>query len=71
MPLNLDFHSGNPIGLGILPSTYYKGHRTTSESVTSALAVQNLHIWTDAKATKIIFEGKRAVGILLQDGRKG
>ena len=71
MPINLDVNSGNPIGVGIVPISGSNGYRTTSASANLKDTLENLHIWTDTTAAKIIFEGTRAIGVETVDGVKG
>ncbi|KAK9482111.1 GMC oxidoreductase [Lipomyces starkeyi] len=67
---NLDLNSGNPIGIGIVPSSFAKGYRTTSLSANLSTIPENLTIWTESKAIRVLFDGKRAIGVQLQDGRQ-
>jgi choline dehydrogenase-like flavoprotein len=70
--LNLDFNSGNPMGVGLFPqSTSAKGGRTTSATAHLVDAPKNLLIWTNAVVEKLTFEGKRVVGVETADGRNG
>jgi choline dehydrogenase-like flavoprotein len=71
VPINLDVNSGNPIGVGITPNFASGGLRTTSASASLKDVPPNLHIWTDATVSKVIFEGTDAVGVETVDGRKG
>ena len=50
--------------------TSFNGCRTTSESIMKGNAPKNLTIATEAKATKVLIENKKAVGVELKDGRK-
>lgn len=70
-PRNLDHNSGNPIGLGVFPATYYRGMRTTSATAHLARAPNNLVVMTDSAATRIHFEGKQAMGVELENGQIG
>jgi len=70
--VNLDFNSGDPMGVGLFPqSTSAKVGRTTSATAHLVDAPQNLLIWTDAVVHKLAFEGAKVVGIETADGRKG
>ncbi|KAK9364672.1 GMC oxidoreductase [Lipomyces kononenkoae] len=69
MKRNLDLNSGNPIGIGIVPSNYANGKRVTSASANLSTIPDNLTIWTNSTAGQIIFDGKKAVGVHLRDGR--
>jgi choline dehydrogenase-like flavoprotein len=66
---NPDTNSGNPLGLAICPNTAYKGERTNSSDFLTG-APKNLHIVIDAQISRIVFEGRRAVGVETLDGRK-
>jgi choline dehydrogenase-like flavoprotein len=63
MPTNLDINSGNPIGNGISPATAYRSIRVTAATAYLSDPPINLHIVTNAQATKIIFKDKKAVGV--------
>ncbi|KAF2199071.1 choline dehydrogenase [Delitschia confertaspora ATCC 74209] len=69
-PVNLDFNSGNPVGVGISPVSYSKEGRTTSATAHLVGAPDNLAIWIDAPVHQLIFEGDRVVGVEAADGRK-
>jgi choline dehydrogenase-like flavoprotein len=60
---NMDVNSGDPIGVGVCATTGSHGKRTTAATAYLNSAPSNLEIVTDALATKIIFDGKKAVGI--------
>jgi choline dehydrogenase-like flavoprotein len=60
---NLDVNSGNPLGMAVCPSTGVRGLRTTAKTAYLMHAPENLVIITDAAASKILFEGKKAVGV--------
>ncbi|KAI8582140.1 hypothetical protein K450DRAFT_285409 [Umbelopsis ramanniana AG] len=60
---NLDLNSGNPIGVGASASTVYEGMRCTSSSAHIQPDKQNLTILVKSQATKILFEGTKAVGV--------
>ncbi|KIW24520.1 uncharacterized protein PV07_10231 [Cladophialophora immunda] len=69
-PINLDQNSGNPIGIGLSPTTVSHGLRTTAASAFLDNRPPNLTVWTDAVAARILFDGKTAVGVQLADGRR-
>lgn len=69
IPPNPDTNSGNPIGLAVCPNTAYKGERTNSSDFLTR-APRNLYIATDAQVARVLFEGRRAVGVETLDGRK-
>lgn len=62
-PSNLDINSGDPLGFGVEATTGHKWHRTTARNAYLADAPPNLMIVTDAPASKVLFDGKRAIGI--------
>jgi choline dehydrogenase-like flavoprotein len=64
LPKNLDTNSGNPIGNGVSSATGYKSKRVTAATAYLSDPPSNLHIVTNAPAAKIIFNGKRAIGVL-------
>jgi choline dehydrogenase-like flavoprotein len=69
--INLDFNSGDPLGIGIFPSSTSKNGRTTSATAHLVDAPDNLEIWTDATVHRLQFDGNKVVGIETADGRKG
>jgi len=66
--VNGDVNNGNPLGLGVLPSTSRKGRRVTAAAAYLSDVPDNLHIVTGAPVTKILLEGKRAVGVIAKGG---
>ncbi|KAL2009579.1 hypothetical protein VTN00DRAFT_5386 [Thermoascus crustaceus] len=69
-PINLDQNTGNPIGVAIGISSSSSGIRTTSSSAyLISKELLNLTIWTNSTVSKILFEGKRAVGVETLNGR--
>ncbi|KAI8582034.1 hypothetical protein K450DRAFT_285309 [Umbelopsis ramanniana AG] len=60
---NLDLNSGNPIGVGPSVSTLHEGMRSTSSSAHIQLDTPNLTIMVKSQATKILFEGTKAIGV--------
>ncbi|KAF2108061.1 choline dehydrogenase [Lophiotrema nucula] len=69
-PLNLDFNTGNPIGVGVFPASSSKQGRTTSATAHLVDPPSNLTIWTGAAVHRLLFEGAKVVGIETADGRK-
>ena len=75
---NLDFNSGDNEGVGFWQSTIFHSKEKNGERCSSAAAYllpflekrPNLEIITKAHATKILFEEKRAIGILYNKGRQ-
>jgi hypothetical protein len=70
-PRNLDPNSGNPVGISIFPASYFDGKRTTSANAHLPYAPNNLIVWTDSPVVQVLFSGKRAVGIELENGNQG
>ncbi|KAF1993016.1 GMC oxidoreductase [Amniculicola lignicola CBS 123094] len=68
--INLDFNSGNPMGVGVFPQSYAEEGRTTSAYAHLENVPGNLTIWTGAVVEKLVFEGLKVVGVETTDGRK-
>ncbi|ORY09615.1 choline dehydrogenase [Clohesyomyces aquaticus] len=68
--INLDFNTGNPIGMGIVANSSGPEGRTTSATAHLVDVPENLTIWTDAAVHKLVIDGTKAVGIETADGRK-
>jgi hypothetical protein len=68
---NFDHNSGNPIGVCIDVATSNGTARTSSLSAFLSEVPENLTIWTDAVAAKLLFTGAKVIGVQLLDGRKG
>lgn len=68
--INLDPNSGDPIGVSVFPYSYSKEGRSTS-AAHLVDPPKNLEVWTDATAAKFVWEGKRVVGVVTEDGRTG
>ena len=74
---NLDFNTGNNEGAGFWQSTIFHSDNKNGERCSSSAAYltpvlnkrPNLKILTHAHATKILFEGKKAVGIAYTHAR--
>ncbi|ETN43488.1 uncharacterized protein HMPREF1541_02647 [Cyphellophora europaea CBS 101466] len=62
MKKNVDPNNGEPIGMGIVASTAYSGHRTTAADFLVG-APSNLHVLTSTQVARVIFEGQTAVGV--------
>lgn len=60
----------NGIAVGYLPRTVYKGRRQSAAVafLKPILSAPNLTAATDTQANRVVFEGKRAVGIGVKDG---
>lgn len=57
--------------MGIFPATYYQGMRTTSATAHLSRAPSNLVVMTDSAVMKVHFQGKRAVGVELENRQIG
>ncbi|KAI9718202.1 MAG: hypothetical protein M1812_004192 [Candelaria pacifica] len=63
LPTNKDLNSGNPIGMGVPPSTSSSGRRVTAASAYLENTPKNLTIVTNSPVIRIFFEGKKAAGV--------
>jgi choline dehydrogenase-like flavoprotein len=68
---NLDFNSGDPIGVGIFPMSTSKEGRTTSATSHLVNTPDNLKIWTDTTVQRLLFDGSQVLGVESADGRRG
>lgn len=64
-PHNTDFNGASQEGVGIYQVTHKNGerHSATKGYLTPHLARPNLQVVTGAYATRVLFDGKRAVGV--------
>ncbi|KPI43533.1 Oxygen-dependent choline dehydrogenase 1 [Cyphellophora attinorum] len=69
IPICADQNSGEPIGIAISASTARKGRRVMASDLLEPKP-ENLTIWTKTTVSQIIFDGSRANGVLLSDGRE-
>lgn len=69
-PRNLDLNSGDPVGVGIFPSSYGGDGRTTSAIAHLANTPDNLTIWSNSTVSRFILDGKKVLGVELVDGRQ-
>jgi choline dehydrogenase-like flavoprotein len=73
-PINDDFNGATQEGLGIYQVTQHNGERWSAARGYLHPHMgkrQNLHVETGVQVTRILFEGRRAVGVeCLQSGRK-
>lgn len=72
IPLNNDYNGASQEGVGYFQQTAHKGFRwsTAKGFLRPARKRLNLIVETRAQTTRILFEGKRAVGVeFLQDGK--
>src|SRR5690606_37040298 len=67
-----DFNGAEQEGVGLYQVTHKDGERYSAAKayLTPALARPNLHVITNAQATRIVFEGRRAVGVEFMQGRE-
>ncbi|TDH59776.1 choline dehydrogenase [Dankookia rubra] len=65
IPRCVDYNSGNQAGVGYFQRAIRKGRRVSAAVafLKPALSRPNLEVRTNARASRILFEGKRAVGI--------
>lgn len=71
-PRVADVNQAHDGGIGYQPRTIYKGRRWSAAKafLTPAMARSNLKVQTDALAHKVVFEGRRAVGVEFEtDGK--
>lgn len=59
---NMDHNSGNPIGMGLFINSVRDGVRSTAADLLKD-APENLVIVVDSPVQRVIFEGKKAVGV--------
>jgi choline dehydrogenase-like flavoprotein len=69
-PLNGDLNSGNPIGVGLCPSSSNRGVRVTAKSAYLSRVRENLKIRAGVQIARVVFEGMRAVGVESVEGEK-
>ena len=69
-PKNLDYNSGDQEGFGYFQVTQKNGRRwsTAKAYLEPAMGRSNLHLEIKAQTTKVILEGKRAVGVAYRQG---
>jgi choline dehydrogenase-like flavoprotein len=69
-PRNPDFNGATQEGVGMYQVTHKNGERWSAAKgyLTPNLSRANLQVITNAHTTKIIFEGKRAVGVAYRQG---
>jgi choline dehydrogenase len=65
IPRTRDYNSGDQAGVGYFQRTIRNGRRVSAARafLHPAMARKNLEVRTNARASRIIFDGKRAVGI--------
>lgn len=67
---NTDFNGATQEGVGLYQVTHKNGerHSTAKAYLTPHLARPNLQVITGARATRVLFEGRRAVGVEYRQG---
>ena len=70
-PISADISSGDPEGMGRQQHSIHKGRRASASTayLRPALKRANLTVQTHARASRIMLDGKRAVGIAFTDRR--
>ncbi|KAH7055960.1 oxidoreductase [Macrophomina phaseolina] len=61
---NLDINSGDPMGIGVVPSTSRNSIRSTAKTAFLADVPPNLTVLTEVLVEKVVFSGKKAVGVV-------
>ena len=72
LPLNHHPNGGTQYGAGYNPLTIHRGRRMSSSSVflRPVLGRNNLKVETGALATRVLFDGRKAVGVAYLHGRR-
>ncbi|WP_240490989.1 GMC family oxidoreductase, partial [Acinetobacter baumannii] len=71
LPFNADFNSGEQQGCGFYQVTIRNGRRSSASKAYLSNKRDNLTVQTGCKVLRIIFEGKRAVGVeFIKNGKK-
>ena len=60
---NLDHNSGDPIGMSVCQISALNGRRTTASGAFLSAVPANLTIMTDTAVERILFDGKKAMGV--------
>ncbi|HLJ70493.1 MAG TPA: GMC family oxidoreductase N-terminal domain-containing protein [Roseiarcus sp.] len=70
LPANADFNGATQEGVGFYQTTTYRGRRWSAARAFLREAERrgNLAILTGRRCARIIFEGRRAAGVVLEDG---
>ena len=73
IPRNPDYNSGDQAGVGYFQRAIERGFRVSAARafLRPAMGRPNLDVRTEARATTIVFEGKRAAGIRYRQNRNG
>jgi choline dehydrogenase-like flavoprotein len=67
---NADVNSGNPLGMGMGTVCIHNGRRLTASTAYLSEPPANLTILSNSGVGKILFDGKRAIGVQTLDGRE-
>ncbi|KAI4179969.1 MAG: hypothetical protein L6R41_007539, partial [Letrouitia leprolyta] len=62
-PKNGDHNSGDPIGIGVCQLSTHNGNRVTASGAYLASTPPNLSIKTNTTVARLVFEGKRVIGV--------
>ncbi|KAF2830662.1 oxidoreductase [Ophiobolus disseminans] len=68
--VNRDLNSGDPVGVGLGPATAREGVKVTARTAYLDGGLGNLHVRTGGQVARVVFEGKRAVGLESVDGEQ-
>jgi choline dehydrogenase len=73
LPRNPDYNGAEQAGVGYFQRTIYRGWRmsTAKTFLSPVRSRRNLHVKTYAQATRVLFEGRKAVGVAYGDPRTG
>jgi choline dehydrogenase len=65
IPRNEDYNSGNQAGVGYFQRAILRGRRVSAARafLKPAMSRRNIEVRTDARASSILFDGKRAAGV--------
>lgn len=72
LPLNPDFNGARQEGVGFYQTTTHNGRRWSAAEAFLRKAEKrpNLKIMTQTRVARVLFEGTKAIGVELEDGRK-
>src|SRR4051794_20953595 len=73
IPRNPDYNSGDQAGVGYFQRTILKGRRVSAARafLRPAMSRRSIDVRTNARASRVLFEGKRAVGVRYVQARGG
>ena len=71
-PLNRDYNGSNMEGVSVYQTTIANGLRVSSASayISKRNSGRNLRVITNAHVTKLIFDGRRAIGVCFSQGNR-